>query len=223
MKNKALILCGVLAPVVYVVTVILGGILRPGYSHVAQAVSDLVASGAPNKALLDLLFAVYNLLTIAFGAGLFQNVRSEHQDRGKVAGALGALFLAAEGIFGFVTLFFPEDPGGLSGTISSTGTLHIVFAGLSSLTSMLTILFMGFWFRNIPRLRGYGLYSIISVIAVFLSGGLAAVSVASHSPVGGLIERVTIGGFIQWLFVIALMMYRSETASAAPESAAPEG
>ncbi len=218
MKNKVLMLCGILAPVVYVITVILGGFLRPGYSHVSQAVSDLIATGAPNKSLLDPLFALYNLLTIAFGLGLFQHVRSDHQNRGKVVGTLGALCLVAEGIFGLITLFFPEDLGGMSTTISGTGTMHIVFAGLSSLTTMLTILLMSFWFRNSPRLRGYGLYSFISVIAVFLSGGLAAVSVANNSPVGGLVERITIGGFLQWLFVIALMMYPSEVTSASPGS-----
>jgi len=94
----------------------------------------------------------------------------------------------------------------------------------------------------------YGLYSFISVTAVFLSGRLAAnphgiafpeavlggtdispikirsreeisgLSVAGNSPVGGLIERFTIGGFLQLLFVIALMMYSSEVTSASRSS-----
>jgi hypothetical protein len=75
---------------------------------------------------------------------------------------------------------------------------------------MLAILLMGFWFRNSQRLRRYGLYSFLSVAAVFLSGGLAAISVANQSPVGGLVERITIGGFLQWLFVIAAIMYSSD-------------
>jgi hypothetical membrane protein len=210
MKNKVLMLCGILAPVVYVLTVILGGVIRPGYSHVAQAVSDLIATGAPNKSLLDPLFVLYNLLTIAFGLGLFLYVQNNNQNHRKVVGALGALVLVAEGLFGFITLFFPEDAGGMSAAITSTGTLHIVFAGLSSLTTMLAILLMGFWFRNNQRLRGYSLYSFLSVATVFLSGGLAAISVANQSPVAGLVERITIGGFLQWLFVIAAMIYSSD-------------
>ncbi len=190
MRNRVLMLCGILAPVVYAVTVIVGGLLRPGYSHISQAVSDLIATGAPNKSLLDPLFAIYNLLTIAFGIGLFQRVRADDQRGRKVVGIVGALVLVAEGLFGFVTLFFPEDPGGMGAPITSTGTLHIVFAGLSSLTTMLAILLMGFWFRSVPRLRGYGVYSFISVGAIFLSGGLAAASIASKSPAGGLIERI---------------------------------
>lgn len=203
-------------PVVYVLTVILGGVLRPGYSHVSQAVSDLIATGAPNKSLLDLLFALYNLPGIAFALGLFRHVRSVHQNRGKVIGTLGALVLVAQGIFGLMTLFFPEPAGGMAAAITHTGAMHIIFAGLSSLTSMLAIFLMGFWFRNSRRLRGYGLYSFLCVAAVFLSGGLAAFSVATQSPVAGLVERITIGGFLQWMFLIALMMHCSEGADALP-------
>jgi hypothetical protein len=147
-----------------------------------------------------------------------RHVRNDHQNRGKVVGTLGALVLVTQGIFGFMTLFFPEPAGGISATITSTGTMHIIFAGLSSLTSILAILLMGFWFRNSQRLRGYGLYSFLSVAVVFLSGRLAAFSVATQSPVAGLVERITIGGFLQWLFVIALMMYSSEATSALPGS-----
>lgn len=110
MRIKILMLCGVLAPIVYAVTVVLGGILRPGYSHISQFVSELIAAGAPNKSLLDPLFALYNLLTIAFGAGLVMTVRAASETRGKVSGTLGALVLVAEGIFGFVTVFFRKTP-----------------------------------------------------------------------------------------------------------------
>jgi hypothetical protein len=106
----------------------------------------------------------------------------------------------------------------MSAAITSTGAMHIVFAGLSSLATMLAILLMGLWFRSSQRLRGYGLYSFISVAAVFLTGGFAAYSVANQSSIGGLIERITIGGFLQWLFVIALLMYSSRTTSESPNS-----
>jgi hypothetical protein len=218
MKFKVLMLCGILAPVLYVLTVMLGGVIRPGYSHVSQAVSDLIATEAPNKSLLDPLFALYNLLAIAFALGLLQHVRNDHQNRRILIGTIGALAVAAQGIFGLTTLFFPEPAGGMSAAITRTGAMHIVFAGLSSLTTMIAILLMGFWFRNNQPLRGYGLYSFISVTAVFLSGGFAAFSVATQSPIGGLLERITIGGFLQWLFIIALMMYSSKTTSELPSS-----
>ena len=47
-------------------TVILGGLLRPGYSHISMAISELVADGAPNRTLLSSSFLLYNLLANCF-------------------------------------------------------------------------------------------------------------------------------------------------------------
>jgi len=208
MRKEALLFSGVLAPLVYIVAVVIGGSLRPDYSHIAQYVSELIETGAPNKAILNPLFAIYNILTIAFGIGLFLYVRNVSENRRKKVGLVGALVLVAEGIFGFVTVFFPQDPIGSPAT--STGNLHIVLASLSSLTTMLTMLLLGLWFRVIPVLRRDGIYSFISLGIVFLSGGLAASTIANPGPVNGLIERITIFGFLQWLFVIGMRTYRSE-------------
>jgi hypothetical membrane protein len=98
-------LCGMLAPVVYVIAVIIGGVLRLGYSHKSQFVSELLEVGAPNKSLLNPLFALYNLLTIAFGIRLFTRVHAMSENKGKLSGSPGALMLVAEGIFGFVSRF----------------------------------------------------------------------------------------------------------------------
>jgi len=152
MRHRLLMLCGILAPAVYVATVILGGILRLDYSQKAQAVSELIEAGAPNKWLLNPLFAIYNLLTGAFGLGLFMTVRASRQTERRLVGSLGALALVFEAVLGFVTLFFPQDPRGAAPTF--TGATHIVLAGLSSLATAVTILLMGLWFRKAPACVG---------------------------------------------------------------------
>jgi hypothetical protein len=70
-----LMLCGILSPILYVMTVALGGFLRPDYSHKSQFISELIVIDAPNKNMLDALFGLYNLLTIAFGVGLTHTVQ----------------------------------------------------------------------------------------------------------------------------------------------------
>ena len=67
MKIKSLVFCGILAPVVYVGAVVLGGVLRPDYSHVSSFVSALVESHAPHGWLLGPLFGLYNLFCLASG------------------------------------------------------------------------------------------------------------------------------------------------------------
>ncbi len=207
MKNRTLLLGGILAPIFYVAVVIAGGLLRPGYSQVAQYVSELIEAGAPNKALLDPLFAVYNLLTMAFALGLWNYIRGVPGSARKSLGVTGACVLLIEGLVGFLTVFFPQDPIGSAAT--TTGTVHIALAGLSSLTTMLAMLFIGLWLSASPSLRGFGWYSFVSVTLVFVSGGMAAATIAHPGPFNGLIERITIGGFLQWLVVIGLKTIQS--------------
>jgi len=92
-------------------------------------------------------------------------------------------------------LSFPMDPRGMP--VTFVGTMHLVLAGLTSLGTMLAILFMTLWLRKQPGLGNYALYSFISLAVVFVSGGIAAASAAQVSPFMGLFERITIGAFLQ--------------------------
>jgi hypothetical protein len=94
------------------------------------------------------------------------------------------------------------DPRGTPATF--TGTMHLVLACLTSLGTRLAILFTGIWLRKIQNLQRCATYSFISLILVFISGGMAAISAAQASSYMGLFERITIGAFLQWLFVLAL-------------------
>jgi hypothetical protein len=206
--KKLLMLCGVSAAILYVGTVILGGLLRPGYSHLFEAISELVADGAPNRSLLSSLFLVYNTLLSIFGIGLFLKVRD--QSRGRISGSVGSLALTLlVGMAGILMeLVFPQDPGGLPTTFA--GTMHIVMASMASLGTMIAVLMLGLWFRNMAELKGYSIYSLISVAVIFISGGLTAAAMASSYPLFGLLERITIGTFIVWLFITGLKMFQLE-------------
>ncbi len=205
--RKLLILCGILAAIVYAGTVILGGAIRPGYSHVSQPISELVATGAPNRALLSSLFILYNLLVGVFGVGLLLTAKSNLQGkRLGVAGAVALIVVALSGLL--LELFFPQDPGGARAPTTSTGSMHIAVAGIAALGTMLAIVLIALWFRNDPRMKGYVIYSLVTVVILMVSGGFGAASASSGgSEVFGIVERITIGSFIQWLFVIGLAMY----------------
>src|SRR5689334_25066647 len=109
--RKLLTLCGCSAAVIYIVTVILGGLLRPGYSHISMAISELVADSAPNRSLLSSLFLFYNVLLTVFGIGLFFKANS--QTDGKLSGIVGSLALILVGLAGvLMELVFVQEPGG---------------------------------------------------------------------------------------------------------------
>ncbi len=205
MKRHVLVLSGAAAAGVYVFTVALGGLLRPGYSHLSQAVSELIESGAPNGAMLDALFLLYNLLTAGFAVGLLSS-RWTGGDKGGVAAA-GTVRLA-EAACGFATVFFHQDVPGTAAT--ATGVVHIVLAGLSSLSTMAAILLMTVWFYRSGTFPGSGHYSLVTLILVFVSGGAAALMTARGIPLNGLSERITIGGFLQWILVLSLRFFWHE-------------
>ncbi len=69
MFRKVLLYCGIAAPILYVTTVIVGAAIRTDYSHIVNAISELISNGAPNKAVLDVIFNFYNALLLAFAIG----------------------------------------------------------------------------------------------------------------------------------------------------------
>jgi hypothetical protein len=211
MKRNLLLFSGVLAALAYVAAVLVGGLLRPGYDHLVEPVSELMAAGAPNKTLLDVLFLVYNGLVIVFGVGLFG--LAEKGTRARVSGMVAALALIASSICGaLLQLFFPQDPGGAQAAVTTTGTMHIAVASVSAILSMLALLSAALWFRKQPELKGYTVYSLVTLAVMFVSGGVgAAVAASGGSPLFGLIERITIGALIQWLFFVGLKLSATAT------------
>jgi hypothetical protein len=205
--KKILLLCGFAAATVYTGTVILGGLLRPDYSHISMAISELVADGAPNRSLLSSLFLLYNLLASAFGIGLF--LKASHTSQGRLRGMIGSLALVVVGVAGLLMeLAFPQEPGGTATTVA--GTMHFVMAGVASLGIMVAVLLLAFWFRNMPALNGYAVYSMISVAIIFVSGGLTVAALTNGHPFFGLMERITIFTFVLWLFVMGRKMGQLE-------------
>jgi hypothetical membrane protein len=199
MKQKTLILSGLAAALLYLLAVILGAAITPNYSHVANAISELIAAGAPNKTLLDIIFLLYNCFVMLFGTTLIKSVNGDGIKKCRI----GSWTLVLTGALGVIlTLFLPMDPRGAEATFA--GTMHLVVSGFLSLGTMISILFMGLAFKKDKRWAKYSLYSIISLVFIFVTGGTSAASAGMHSPIMGLLERLTIGGFIQWLFIISL-------------------
>jgi hypothetical protein len=188
---------GILAPVIFVATVLIGAAIRPGYSHRGNAVSELIEAGAPHKLSLDLAFVAYNAVLVAFAVGLL-NLFAE----APIAVRLAVWLLMATGVVGIVTWQFPMDPIGKPSTTRGKG--HLVLAGLMSVGTMATILSFAIGAANMAHWGWFSVYSYVSFAWVLGTGGLAALSAIGHWPTMGLLERLTIGGGLQWTFVLGV-------------------
>ncbi|AEG59322.1 DUF998 domain-containing protein [Desulforamulus ruminis] len=200
--KKPQALLGVLAPLVYLWAVILGGLLQKDYSHVTQAISELTTRNAPYKVLLDGLFTIYNFFIIFFGVLAFLSLKKFNLKSLMTS----MILLSLTGVFGLLMGFFPMDKRGSEATWQ--GILHIILAGILSPTTLLVLLLSGLGFRRVKGLEGFAAYSLWSAFGLFITGILAAFSAANGFLLTGLLERLTIGAFLQWITALSLQFYR---------------
>lgn len=195
-------LFGIIAPVVYILAVFIGGALRHDYSPFYNSISELSMANAPNLLLMDVLFSIYNVFLLIFGLGAYLDSNVDNSKKYKAA----TIMLALIGVLGLMVLVFTQDPRGSPATLS--GTLHIVLSGIYSAFTIIAILLVGFSFRRYLEIKIFSWYSYITAILVFVSGGSAAASLVGNSAYGGLLERITIFLFMIWLIVFSYIILR---------------
>lgn len=200
-----LLICGILAAFIYVVTDVLGALRYPGYDIVSQGVSELMAVGAPTKRLVDSVFAVYGVLALAFAIGV---LREASERRLRIAGIL----LLAYAIAGSLGRFFPAYPRGAGGFNDSVP--HMI------LTAVLVVLMLGALgfaaFALGKRFRLYSLGTLGAVIALGVVSGVYASRLAGHQPTPGfgIVERVLIYAYLLWAAVLGVALIRRHSAPA---------
>lgn len=196
---------GVLSALLYIAAWIIGPILRPGFSSMTQAVSELIEAGAPNKLLLDGLIFGFHLLVIPFAYGLHQAI-----DGGK-GSKIGPLLLVGAGVLGLVlTLFFPCDQGCVAETFR--GTMHIALAIPLGFLILFALLAFSRRFKRAEGWGGYDTYSMATFLIGLVLGVLSAAF--AKSPVGGLLERLVGLSYQQWYVVMGITLIRRSVSSA---------
>lgn len=201
MVRKILLLCGILASLLYVGSDILAAMRWEGYSYTAQSVSELRALGAPTRPFLVPVLLVYSLLEIAFGWGV----------RG-VAGPKRALRIAGTLLIGLgiVDLVAPFSPMHLRGAdFTLTDTMHII---LTVVTVLLILLITGF--GAAADGRRFRLYSIATILVIALCGAWAfsdGPRIAANLPTPwiGVRERINIYGYMLWMLILAATLLRA--------------
>ena len=193
---KSLLVCGILAPVLYILSDIILGLSWKSYSFNTQSISELSAIGAPTRLCWILVSFLFNPLLIGFGIGIVKATATKL----RIAGFLLALW----GALGFVWLFFPMHLRGAIG--SPTDTMHLVMAGI---TVPLMICFIALGSR--ARGKGFRTYSIFTIILMLTFGAITAsqaslVAAQQPTPWLGIIERVSVYSPMVWVAVLALLL-----------------
>lgn len=210
MARKVLLVCGIVAALLYVGSDIVAAMCWEGYSYTGQSVSELRAIGAPTRPLLLPLLTIYTVLEIAFGFGVWRAAGEKRALR--IAGVL----LIVLGIVDLTAPFFPMHLGGTGGTL--TDTMHLILTSVTVLSMLLIIGFGstadGKWFR---------LYSIATLLMLIVAGAWASgsahrIEANLPTPWVGVRERINIYGYMLWIAVLAIALLRVRSDTLRPEA-----
>jgi len=205
--RNALLICGVLSSLVYVGYDLLAAVFHGGYhSFTTQTISELDARGAPTRAMITPLLILYDLLTIAFGAGVWMAARSGRALRVTAVTLIG---LGALGLPG--PWLFPMNLRGVGGDVA-----HIVGTGV-----MVLLIVTGLAFGAFALGRTFRVYSFATMLATLVFGALTSVQAkglvtGEPTPSIGIMERLCIGAFLLWVVVLAAALLRATEDRAPP-------
>lgn len=191
-SNTLLLSTGMAAAVVYTLHVLLGGWWWKGYRHLHQPISDLTATGAPNRAGLLALTTIYGLLALTF-ALVFLILESKKHHRMVV---IGAVFFVALHLLSLSYGLFPQDLPGQPATFA--GTMHLAVTALIVPCTLLAPLFIGWGLLGEPEWKKFGYLSLVTSLLLLLFGGTTAYLFARELPYFGLAERLNIGTLQLW-------------------------
>ena len=197
---------GLISPIFYIVPTIVGGLVRPGYNHLYNSVSDLLASGAPNKIFLVPPFTIYPILLSIFGFGMFSELASQTSPANATTGLIGFILIGAGvGVLGILTMtIFSQDEQGTK--MTKPGLMHLILVGIQAVSAMAAIILIGLWF-NSNGSTGYFIYSIITFILLISTGIISMIGGVKKSRFMGLYERLNVVSILQWIIVICIWFY----------------
>lgn len=198
-----LVLGGVVGPVAFLVAITVAGFIRPGYSQVHQAISDLGVGS--NPWLLNLPLIALGPLLTAFAVGFWQSL-------GRVLGGrwrwICTVLIALPGLGCAWAGVFTEAPPTttlhwvvVASDVGDRGTDVLIMVG-----SVVGFLVTGLRLRRIAGWGGWGTYSIVSsALTLALFGSAFALWTAG---IGGLLERLWFFELLGWYFAFGWRLYR---------------
>jgi len=200
--QNVLLVCGILAPLLYFGTDRLAGWLLKGYDFSAQSMSELSASGSPTRPLVVGLTAVAAVIMVAFGVGVWRTAEATLLQRVVAALLVGH---AATGLLGI--LLFPTRFGERPSFATAEVLVMFVSVLFFVLAMVVGAVAFGGWLR-VVSITVPASYVVLAVLRF-------ATASASSATMVGAQERTMAYGFLAWVMAVAvgLLLSRLGTGS----------
>lgn len=201
---RACYFAGLLAPPVFLLSVVVGGARRPGYSHLADPVSALGMAGAADASAINRAWTVSGVLLLVLGLAIWLDRTGPGR---MVAGAI----VVAGAVSAAIAQWFPMDPPGVPMSFQQAGhNVLVAVAALAFAAAMLAA-------ARSPNVRpGFRNLTWVALAAMVAGAAGAASAHALGLPLLGGFERLTQAGYQVWLLLVAALglarAWRSETA-----------
>ena len=194
-RQRFFALCGIIAPILFTILVIIESLLRPDYSQIYNFVSDLGVG--PNAAIQNVNFAIFGILSILFALGLRSGLPSPQKKALKAGVWLVAIF----GLCILLAGVFPEDylsqiPHNL---VSATAFVTIIAAQL--------LIWKGLKNANDSVWGKYRTYSLISGLMSLILVLVLKVAMSDFTDYQGIVQRAFLAVPWIWVEVTALKLY----------------
>jgi uncharacterized protein len=206
--QTVLLACGIVSPLLYVATDVLGNLLYEGYSYTDNTWSELFAIGAPTRSLLLPLIVLGVPLMAAFAVGVWTSAGRKRAARITAATLLGYT------VFGTAAqVFFPmlTREALAAGEAALPNALHPPVTMVSVLFLLLAVGFGATLLGKRFRHYSYGTILMLVVFGVLsgLQGGQAEANLPT--PWIGLEQRINAYAFALWVAVLAIGLLHART------------
>ena len=156
------VLCGIVAPIIWFLAILIAGILRPEYSHVSQAISILGSRDTPFSMVYNYIGLMpTGILTFAFSLAMFRCLKN------KLVFYISSSFVAIMGIARFLAGVFPCDPGCYP-VITLSGRIHMLTGMMAMFAGMIAPLVMTIGLRNKKSRNLFYLSMILGVASLII-------------------------------------------------------
>lgn len=201
MDTTLLYYAGFGAGIFYLLGDIVGGLITPNYNYIKNAVSELIQSGAENRAVLSIFLFIHALMIILFSIGIL----AQHPREISALLFWGGVLLLAVGVCHALTSsVFPMDPVGAPATFP--GRMHLVLVGVTVVSIILLMPLLGIGFSRLYQWDSFLVFTFICLAAVVVSGLASPIVIGKGIEAMGLTERITAYTFYVWVFVLAYLL-----------------
>lgn len=212
MDKGLLYYAGFGAGIFYLLGDIVGGIITPKYNYIKNAVSELIQSGAENRVFLSSFLFLHALMIVLFSIG----VLAQHPYKQSKLIFIGGILLLAVGIsHALSSSIFPMDPVGAESTFP--GVMHLILVGITVVSTFILMPLLGlglYWFYG---WKHFVIFTFLCLAVIIISGVTSPIVISKGIEVMGLTERITGYTFYIWMFVLAYMLIKEQSAQMLPD------